>query len=614
VLRKTDDGFEVQGTPEGDDRLGGVDFDQAVLAHVAASLGERWAQLDLTDMATLRAVAQVRANAVEAKEALSTDVDAGVAVIVPGMTKDVRLTRSEFEGAIRLPLQRTVEVFRQAVIGAGIEPSQLYRVLLVGGSSRIPLVSQLLTQQLGVQVAIDAHPKYAVCLGAAVAAGTRLAAGELVVPPDGAQAPRAETQEFAAIVGDDASGAQPDDTEAVEVDLADHGLTSPLDVAIDDVTARAEADVTEPVEADITEPALSAAGSGPPRRRVPPAYAIVALVALVAGGAVWLLISRRAGDGSSAAPPVVTVAPSPTGPAAAAASPSAVPSEDAPNVIAFVSDRSGNPEVWTMNVDGTDLQQITDDQADELVHPDWSPDGQRIAFASNATEGNNGDGDVEVWTVNADGTDLQQLTDNVGIRDAAPDWSPDGARIAFSSQRTDSDAADEDLDIWTINSTDGQDAQQLTDNDHDDDTPDWSPDGQQIVWEASAGENRDIFRMNADGSGQAEVVAGPGDDSWPMWSPDGASIAYHANNPSADLGWEIYTITAQGDPIERLTSDSSGNHRPNWSPDGDQLTFDKEGDATRDVYLIPAGGGEAQQLIDDPADDHSAAWRPVSVE
>jgi Tol biopolymer transport system component/actin-like ATPase involved in cell morphogenesis len=644
VLRKTAEGFEVQGTPEGDDRLGGVDFDQAVLAHVAASLGERWAQLDLTDMATLRGVAQVRANAVEAKEALSTDVDAGVAVILPGMTEDVRLTRSEFEGAIRLPLQRTVEVFRQAVIGAGIAPSQLYRVLLVGGSSRIPLVSQLLMQQLGVQVAVDAHPKYAVCLGAAVAAGTRLAASEQV-STHGAQAPRAETQEFATIVGDDASGAQPDDTEAVEVNLVARGLTVPLDHAIDeateplaagaaeteadaetatdaevgaeatvpeaaaDATEPSEADTTKRLDADATEPVLAASGSSPPRRRIPPAYAIMALVVLVAGGAMWLYISTRPDNSSSGGGGgrLVISTPSP----AVSASPTSEPPQDEPDLIAFVSDRSGSPELWTMNADGSDPRQITDGQADELVHPDWSPDGQRIVFASNTTEGNNGDGDVEIWTVNADGTDLQQLTDNVGIRDAAPDWSPDGARIAFSSQRTDTDAGGGDLDIWTINSIDGQDAQQLTDNDHDDDTPDWSPDGQQIVWETSVRGNLDIYRMNADGSEKVEVIAGPGEDAWPMWSPDGDAIAYHANDASAGLGWDIYTATAQGGSIERLTSDESENHRPNWSPDGDQLTFDKPVGEALDIFLIPAAGGEAQPLTDDPAADHSAAWRPA---
>lgn len=263
VLRKTADGFEIHGTPEGDDRLGGIDFDQAVISHVRTALGETWSQLDLGDLGTMRAVAQVRANAVEAKEALSTDIEAGIAVILPGITDDVRLTRTELETALRAPLQRTVDIFRQAVERSGIEPSQLRHVLLVGGSSRIPLVSQMLTRQLGVQIAVDAHPKYAVCLGAAIAAGTRLARGDgtrarqgvAPVPtalPDATDDPMGsdggdraagsvaagtpagtpvggETQEFAAIVGEAAGGA-PGDTERIDVDLVDRGLTEALDV------------------------------------------------------------------------------------------------------------------------------------------------------------------------------------------------------------------------------------------------------------------------------------------------------------------------------------------------------------------------------------------------
>jgi molecular chaperone DnaK len=83
VVRKTATGFAVEGTPSGDDALGGVDFDQAVLDRVAAALGPAWRNLDLDDPAVLAGVARVREQAVEAKEALSVDVDATVPVILP---------------------------------------------------------------------------------------------------------------------------------------------------------------------------------------------------------------------------------------------------------------------------------------------------------------------------------------------------------------------------------------------------------------------------------------------------------------------------------------------------------------------------------------------------
>jgi actin-like ATPase involved in cell morphogenesis len=174
VVHKTATGFELVGQPAGDDDLGGVDFDQLVIDHVGGAIGRQWTNLDMTDPAVLSALAQVRANAVEAKEALSSDLDAGISVILPGVSRQVRLTRAEFEERARPLLERTIVTFRRTVASAGIDPTQLHSVLLVGGASRMPLVSELIGNQLGVQVAIDAHPKFAVCLGAAMAAASHL--------------------------------------------------------------------------------------------------------------------------------------------------------------------------------------------------------------------------------------------------------------------------------------------------------------------------------------------------------------------------------------------------------------------------------------------------------
>ena len=175
VVRKTPGGFAVAGEPCGDDALGGADFDQVVMSHVATTVGPPWQALDLEDEGVLAALARVREDAVAAKEMLSADVDASVPVLLPGVTRDVRITRGEFEAAIRIPLLRTVDLLAQAIEGAGVEAGEVQAVLLVGGSSRIPLVSRLIATELRLPVALDAHPKYAICLGAAIAAGARLA-------------------------------------------------------------------------------------------------------------------------------------------------------------------------------------------------------------------------------------------------------------------------------------------------------------------------------------------------------------------------------------------------------------------------------------------------------
>jgi actin-like ATPase involved in cell morphogenesis len=185
VLRKTAAGFELLGTPAGVPDLGGVDFDQAVIAHVRETLGDRWptdhggapagGARAGGDLALQRAMAQVHAAAVDAKEALSSDTIAQIPVILLGYTGEVRITRAEFEERIRPWLRESVAVFEETLRDAGIKPDDLHAVLLTGGSSRIPLVAELLAGSLRVHVTVDAHPKFAVSLGAAITAAARLA-------------------------------------------------------------------------------------------------------------------------------------------------------------------------------------------------------------------------------------------------------------------------------------------------------------------------------------------------------------------------------------------------------------------------------------------------------
>jgi hypothetical protein len=170
VLRKTDAGFELLGDPEGIERLGGVDFDQAILAHVSGALGGAVEELKPTDPAALAALARLRQECVDAKEALSSDSDASVPVMLPNLQTEVRVTRGELEALIRPPLVDSVAALRRALRSAGVQPEDVGVILLVGGSSRIPLVAQLVGNEFGRPVAVDAHPKHAVALGAALAA------------------------------------------------------------------------------------------------------------------------------------------------------------------------------------------------------------------------------------------------------------------------------------------------------------------------------------------------------------------------------------------------------------------------------------------------------------
>ncbi|MGH8899512.1 MAG: Hsp70 family protein, partial [Egibacteraceae bacterium] len=188
VLRKTRAGFDLLGAPEGIERLGGVDFDETVFTHVQRALDARaLEQLDPHDPTALAAMARLRQECVDAKEALSSDTDVSIPVLLPHLRTQVRLVRSEFEAMIRPAVGDTIAALRRAMRSAQVEPEDLSAVLLVGGSSRIPLVAQMVSAELGRPLALDAHPKHATALGAALAAGghqaLRIGIGEPPLPP-----------------------------------------------------------------------------------------------------------------------------------------------------------------------------------------------------------------------------------------------------------------------------------------------------------------------------------------------------------------------------------------------------------------------------------------------
>jgi len=181
LVRVDGEGSRIVGRPDGIERMGGIDFDHAVFRHVVGSLGIDLDGADADDPGMAAGLAQLRVDCVEAKEALSSDTDVSIPVLLPTHHTEVRLTRQELETMIRPALDETLVALRRAIASAGVEPADLTAVLLVGGSSRIPLVGQLVSAELGRPIAIDARPKDAISLGAALIAAQR--AGDAGSPP-----------------------------------------------------------------------------------------------------------------------------------------------------------------------------------------------------------------------------------------------------------------------------------------------------------------------------------------------------------------------------------------------------------------------------------------------
>jgi actin-like ATPase involved in cell morphogenesis len=170
ILRTQPGGIEILGIPDGIDRLGGVDFDEAILSYVDYVADGALSGLDMRDPQAGTALSRLRQECLLAKEALSTQSETVIPVSLPDRQFDVRFTRSTFEEMVRGPIESTIAALTRTLESAQVKPAELSAVLLVGGSARIPLIARMLSAELGRPTVVDKEPKCAVALGAATLA------------------------------------------------------------------------------------------------------------------------------------------------------------------------------------------------------------------------------------------------------------------------------------------------------------------------------------------------------------------------------------------------------------------------------------------------------------
>ncbi len=176
--------------------------------------------------------------------------------------------------------------------------------------------------------------------------------------------------------------------------------------------------------------------------------------------------------------------------------------------------------------------------------------------------------------------------------------SPVTGRIAFASSR------DGNRDIYLMNA-DGSGLTRLTDHQAGDGWPSWSPDGKRIAFHSDRGGNWDIYVMNADGSGLTRLTNHPNWDMDPAWSPDGKRIAFASWR---DGNRDIYVMNADGSGLTRLTDHPASDEEPAWSPDGKRIAFSSWRDGNLEICLINADGSGLTRLTNHLAEDWGPAW------
>ena len=257
-------------------------------------------------------------------------------------------------------------------------------------------------------------------------------------------------------------------------------------------------------------------------------------------------------------------------------------------------------DIYIMDIDGGRQRNLTKDAIADELHPAWSPDGRKIAFTSDR------DGNSNIYVMDTDGKNVQQLT-NHPLKDNKPAWSPDGKKIAFNSAQDGGDF----YQIYVMDA-DGKNVQRLTN--HNGANPAWSPNGRKIAFQSTRDGNVDIYVMDADGGNVRRLTHRLAFDIMPAWSPNGRKIAF-VSYKGVDSG--IYIMDAEGGGIVQLTTYPAEN--PVWSPDGKQLVFhsnkNRDGVPNSDleIYVIDATGENERQLTRNRTPDLEPDWFDPSV-
>lgn len=320
---------------------------------------------------------------------------------------------------------------------------------------------------------------------------------------------------------------------------------------------------------------------------------------------------------------------------------------DLPQKIAFVSDRDGNPEIYTMNPDGTDQQNLTNNSQDDFYsfNP-WSPDGSHLVYMVDEN------GNLDIFLIDREGKNRRQLTDHPED-DIWPLWSPDGSKIGFVSDR------DGNNEIYVMNA-DGTDLKNITNNPADEGVLGftWSPDGTKIAYSSTRNLSRQLFVIDINGENET-LIADTGSSSDHLlesyWSPDGTKIAFailrtlvgndvyvvnlddkkftrlnEFGRDGVNVRWspdsknllfeyqhfsgcgkDIYSIEPDGSNPVNLTNSDDCNSFGTWSFDGDKIAFSSDRDGNDEIYSINSDGSNVTRLTNNSASDSLPSFSPV---
>jgi len=301
-----------------------------------------------------------------------------------------------------------------------------------------------------------------------------------------------------------------------------------------------------------------------------------------------------AAETQTAAPtwtPTETATPSPT------PTPTATPpGQGGSTMIAFTSNRTGLYQIYGIGLDNRELTQIGDSNTNDFF-PEFSRDGD--LFLIWATDVNANPPYTKLLFLNKDGS-----TDNFGNGIAPAGWAPDSGGLVFTTWGAEEGSG---TDIGLVYFGEGI-LHRLTTDSADDLQPDWSPDGNTIVFTSLRDGRGQLYMMDVDGENQERFITGTSNGFLADWSPDGSQIAFVSGD---DFSTQIYVINADGSGLVQLTDSQGYNEDPAWSPDGTMIAFWSSRTGNHEIFIMNADGTDPVNITNHPAADENPSWLPL---
>lgn len=242
------------------------------------------------------------------------------------------------------------------------------------------------------------------------------------------------------------------------------------------------------------------------------------------------------------------------------------------------------------------------------MEPAWSPDGARIAFSSNR------DKNWELYLVSVSTLEESRITNNDAV-DKQPAWTPGGDRLAFISNR-DGQACH---NLYILH-PETQQVTRITFRPKGcDEQPSWTTTtvagetSRKVVFSSDRDDGKgEIYVTDIDTFAFTRVTAREGQPDWyPTIAPDGSKIAFQS---FVDGNWEIFVMDSDGRNVKQLTFNPADDMHPSWSPDGQKIAFASRRDGNWEIYSMNTDGANVKNLTSNVSDEQKPTWSPNAQE